>query len=103
MDAFVDVLADHTAVPTVVIIEPDSLPNLATNLETPRCGNAATQTAYAEGIGYALHALHERAPHATLYLDAGHGGWLGWPEQADAFAAVVKNIGGGAYRFLRGL
>ena len=92
----------HAQVPTVVIVEPDSLPNLATNLGTPRCGNDATQTAYTQGIGYAVQQLHERAPHATLYLDAGHGGWLGWPEQADHFATVIKNLPGGVYHHLRG-
>ena len=70
-------LAEHSTVPVVVIIEPDSLPNLATNLDDPRCGNAATQHAYTQGITYAIEALASRAPHATLYLDAGHGGWLG--------------------------
>ena len=51
---------------------------------------------------YAVQQLHERAPHATLYLDAGHGGWLGWPEQADHFATVIKNLPGGVYHHLRG-
>ena len=43
--------------------------------------NPATQAAYVEGISYALHALHRRTPHAALYLDAGHGGWLGWADK----------------------
>jgi len=102
VDPFVQTLATYRSVPVVVIMEPDSLPNLATNLATPRCGNQATQTAYADGIAYALEALHQSAPHAVLYLDAGHGGWLGWPEQADKFAAAVRNLRGGTYRYLRG-
>jgi len=31
-----------------------------------RCGNPATQTAYVEGISYALQTLHRRTPHAAL-------------------------------------
>ena len=31
---------------------------------------------------WAVRRLHERAPHASLYMDAGHGGWLGWPSTA---------------------
>lgn len=45
VDPFVQTLATYRSVPVVVIMEPDSLPNLATNLATPRCGNQATQTA----------------------------------------------------------
>ena len=110
VDAFAAMLKAHAEVPTVVILEPDSLPNMATNLDQPRCGNAATQAAYIQGLNYALEALHTQAPHATLYLDAGHGGWLGWPQGADRFAALVRSLGqptdspgrGSASRWLRG-
>ena len=185
--------------PVVVIVEPDSLPNLATNLENPRCGGAATQEAYEQGVAHAIerrpyaairtivwrlcleggvrcpsrpgaslrgscegssrlcptnhaplmrrscathaplsraphmrrsrvrrtcaarapalmaHApllvcvpllrvrwrlacarapteLHQHAPHAAVYLDAGHGGWLGWAPQAAKYAAVVQRL-----------
>jgi hypothetical protein len=74
VEPFVEQLAAHANVPVAVIIEPDSLPNLATNLAMPRCGNSATKKAYTDGVGYAIKMLAERAPHAALYLDAGHGG-----------------------------
>ena len=79
---------------TQVVIEPDSLPNLATNLENPRCGNLATQAAYKRGIAYAVRKLHEEAPHATLYLDAGHGGWcaLSLGSNAATIAAARTRI-----------
>lgn len=57
----------HAQVPTVVIVEPDSLPNLATNLGTPRCGNDATQTAYTQGIGYAVQQPHERGTRCSMH------------------------------------
>lgn len=59
------------SVPVAAVIEPDSLPNLATNLDEPRCGNPATRTAYSRGVAYAINTLAARAPHVTLYLDAG--------------------------------
>jgi cellulase/cellobiase CelA1 len=49
VDQFAGVLASHASVPVVVVIEPDSLPNLATNLNEPRCGNGATRAAYSQG------------------------------------------------------
>lgn len=93
VDPFAAVLEKYSSVPVAVVIEPDSLPNLATNMEDPRCGNAATQTAYIQGITYAIDTLHRRAPRAALYLDAGHGGWLGWPDKADDFLRSVGRLG----------
>ena len=51
---FAQLLAQYEAlgVPTAVILEPDSLPNLVTNAENPRCG-AATRLAYSEGVAFA--------------------------------------------------
>jgi len=69
---------------------------LATNLDNPRCGNAATQTAYKTGIAYALQQL--QTTHATLYIDAAHGGWLGWDDNLgkfmQLFSAMGVNMGG---------
>ena len=45
VDPFVQVLEQYSTVPAAVVIEPDSLPNLATNMEDPKCGSAATQAA----------------------------------------------------------
>ena len=101
VDPFAATLEQYRTVPVAVVIEPDSLPNLATNLADSRCGNAATQAAYVQGVGYAIRTLFERAPHAALYLDAGHGGWLGWPDKADDFLQVVGRLGN-AVSHLRG-
>jgi cellulose 1,4-beta-cellobiosidase len=40
VDKVVAILAKYSDVKTVVIIEPDSLPNLATNLGVPKCSQA---------------------------------------------------------------
>ena len=79
-------------VPMVLVIEPDSLPNLATNTGDPHCGNAATSAAYEVGIPFAINALSEACPDATIYLDAAHGGWLGWENNIALFAKSVQKL-----------
>jgi cellulose 1,4-beta-cellobiosidase len=88
------ILAAHATVPVVLILEPDSLPNLVTNRgSNPRCGSNATQHAYEDGISLALAALKSAAPRVTIYLDAGHGAWLGWEEPARRLMARVCELG----------
>ncbi|RXW21712.1 hypothetical protein EST38_g4151 [Candolleomyces aberdarensis] len=73
-----------------LILEPDSLGNLITNLSVIKCGNAAD--VYREAIAYAIAKLQR--PNIALYLDAAHGGWLGWAANlapsAKLFAQVLK-------------
>ena len=83
----------HTQVPIVAIVEPDSLPNLATNQGNPHCGNVATNAAYKTGVAYAVQQIAALAPSVAIYLDAGHGGWLGWESNAQAFAQLVSSLG----------
>lgn len=79
-----------------VILEPDSLANLVTNLAVPRCAGAAS--AYKEGVAYAIKKLQFSNVH--LYLDAAHGGWLGWDDNlaptAKLFAEVLAIANAGA-------
>jgi hypothetical protein len=68
------VLAAHSDVRVVAVVEPDSLANLVTNLSDSNCQNA--QTAYMTCTKYVLTKLQQC--NIWLYLDAGHAGWLGW-------------------------
>eukprot|EP00965_Chrysotila_dentata_P222159 6192795-Pleurochrysis_carterae.AAC.4 len=71
VDPFVEVLARYSGtVPVVLVMEPDSLPNLVTNQADPRCG-AATKEAYTQGLSYAIQRIADAAPHVSMYLDAG--------------------------------
>jgi len=88
VDPFVRAINAFPTVPVVVVVEPDSLPNLATNLDNPKCGNTATKNAYRQGIKYAIEQLS--TTHATLYIDGAHGGWLGWDDNLQAF---IKELG----------
>jgi len=79
-------------VPVVLVIEPDSLPNLSTNQADPRCGNPETANAYKGGVSYAVKALAAADPHASIYLDAGHGGWLGWKDNMVDYVQTIKGL-----------
>ncbi|SMF64708.1 glycoside hydrolase family 6 protein [Pseudobacteriovorax antillogorgiicola] len=80
---FIDVIADHFADPRfanlriVAIIEPDSLPNMVTNLSMAPCQKVNQDKTYESGIQYALQTLSQ-LPNMYLYLDIAHSGWLGW-------------------------
>jgi cellulose 1,4-beta-cellobiosidase len=84
----------HPAVRIAVIVEPDSLANVATNLDQPKC--AASQAAYVHSTAYVLRTL--TMPNVSLYLDAAHAGWLGWAHNRDmierAYASVFTAAGG---------
>ncbi|KAI9041567.1 glycoside hydrolase family 6 protein [Aspergillus affinis] len=75
----------------ILVIEPDSLANLVTNLDVTKCANA--KDAYLECTNYAITQLN--LPNVAMYLDAGHAGWLGWPANigpaAELYASVYKN------------
>ncbi|KAH6661528.1 exoglucanase-6A [Plectosphaerella plurivora] len=93
IDSIRAVLLKYSDVRTILVIEPDSLANMVTNLNVPKCQNAAA--AYQECTVYALKQLD--LPNVAQYLDAGHAGWLGWPanieKAADVFAKVYNDAG----------
>ncbi|CAD7722627.1 Exoglucanase A [Xanthomonas hydrangeae] len=79
IDVIAAVFADpkYKEIRIVNVIEPDSLPNLVTNLNDMRCALANSTGIYEEGIKYAINKLHA-IPNTYNYLDIGHSGWLGW-------------------------
>jgi cellulose 1,4-beta-cellobiosidase len=58
----------------------------------PHCGNSATSTAYKVGIPYAINQLSTLS-NVAMYLDAAHGGWLGWSNNLNAFVQTVSSLG----------
>ncbi|WP_437607983.1 glycoside hydrolase family 6 protein [Sorangium sp. So ce834] len=94
IDRISAILAARTNQRIVAIIEPDSLPNLATNLGKKDC-TTETEKAYREEVAYALQKLN--MPHVYQYIDAAHSGWLGWEDNqkkgAKIFADVIKAAG----------
>lgn len=88
IDTIRGIVTTFSDVRILLVIEPDSLANLVTNLATPKCSNA--QSAYLECINYAITQLN--VPNVAMYLDAGHAGWLGWPANQDPAAQLFANV-----------
>jgi cellulose 1,4-beta-cellobiosidase len=81
----------------VVVIEPDSLANLATNMNVQKC--AESDLVYRRSIAYAISTL--ALPNVSLYLDAAHAGWLGWDANRTKISRIFKDVlslAGGAHK-----
>jgi cellulose 1,4-beta-cellobiosidase len=89
VNPIVAILSKYTTQPIVLIIEPDSLPNLATNLNIAKCQQA--ENAYINGVAYAIKQFAKQS-NLYMYLDAAHGGWLGWPNNLEAAAQIYLKV-----------
>jgi len=89
---FIDKIASafkaHSKQRIVAILEPDSLANLATNMNQPKC--AAAAPVYQHSIAYAIKTLG--LPNVSLYLDAAHAGWLGWDGNRSKIAKIFSDV-----------
>ncbi|KAJ8107522.1 hypothetical protein OPT61_g8805 [Boeremia exigua] len=89
VDKYAKLVKEAKDLSFAIVLEPDSLGNAVTNQGIPACAKATPF--YEEGIAYAISKL--QAPNVHLYIDAAHGGWLGWadnlPLTADVFARVL--------------
>ena len=88
VDALAARLRAHGGQRIVVVLEPDSLPNIATNLDVGTC--RAAEPAYRRSIAYAVRTL--AMPHVSLYLDAAHAGWLGWDGNRAKIARIYREV-----------
>ncbi|KAI1104767.1 1, 4-beta cellobiohydrolase [Jackrogersella minutella] len=93
IDPIVEKIKANPNTAFALLIEPDSLPNLVTNADKTACSDS--KTGYEEGVAYALKSLN--LPNVVMYIDAGHGGWLGWDANlkpgAEELAKVYKAAG----------
>ncbi len=78
----------------VMVIEPDSLPNLIVNLSFPKVAEAKRTGAYVEGVQYAIGTLRSIS-NTYSYIDVAHAGWLGWPNNFRPFVELMKQVGAG--------
>ena len=78
----------HPSLRIVTILEPDSLPNIATNTDKPKCASA--DPVYRHSIAAAIKAL--QLPNVSVYLDAAHAGWLGWDGNREKIAKIFKSV-----------
>ncbi len=73
----------------VTIVEPDSIPNLITNLGVyEKCRQA--ESVYKEGFKYAISKLAQ-VNSVYMYLDIAHSGWLGW-EHTQKAAQLYRDL-----------
>jgi len=93
IDVIAGLLKKHSNTAFALLIEPDSLPNLVTNSDLQTCKDSAS--GYRDGVAYALKTLN--LPNVVQYIDAGHGGWLGWDANlkpgAEELAKAYKAAG----------
>jgi cellulose 1,4-beta-cellobiosidase len=75
----------------VAIIEPDSLPNLVTNLSFQKCSEANSSNAYKLGVEYALDKLHAIS-NVYNYIDIAHSGWLGWSSNFQPAVNLITSV-----------
>jgi cellulose 1,4-beta-cellobiosidase len=89
----------------VLVVEDDSLPNLITNTgESPNAaiancvaanggvtGSPSLTGVYVQAIQYALNTFHT-LPNVYQYLDVGHHGWLGWPNNFNSAVPFLTSV-----------
>jgi len=94
IDPIAELFAAHPDQRIVVVLEPDSLANMATNLGVEKC--AISQDVYKHSSAYAVSKLS--LPNVFIYMDAAHAGWLGWASNrrraVDVFKEVLEMAGG---------
>ncbi|KAI3198411.1 CAZyme family GH6 [Penicillium roqueforti] len=88
IDSIRNVLVEYSDIQTILVIEPDGLANLVTNMAVSKCANA--HDAYLECTNYAVTQLN--LANVAMYLDAGHAGWLGWPANLSPAAELFANV-----------
>ncbi len=96
IDAIFDVIkrAKYAKLRIVMVIEPDSLPNLITNLRFAKVKEAESSGAYVQGIQYAIGTLRSLS-NTYAYVDVAHAGWMGWSANFSPFVELLKKVGSG--------
>ncbi len=93
IDALAAIFSDskYRSLRIIAIIEPDSLPNLITNLSDPDCQLATDPTyGYVANTQYTLNKL-ATIPNVFSYVDIGHSGWLGWDDNFNMAATLIAD------------
>ncbi len=83
--------AKYAGLRIVAVVEPDSLPNLVTNLSFAKCQEATSTTdGYVVNTQYTLNKLHPLS-NFYAYIDIGHAGWLGWDTNFNPAVTLIAN------------
>lgn len=91
--ALANILKANPGTAFAIIIEPEAVSTIVLNSDLASC--KPLKDSYNVNAIYALKTLS--LPNTVLYLDAGHGGTLGWESNlkpgADYLASIVKGAG----------
>lgn len=93
IDALAEIFSDskYRSLRIIAIIEPDSLPNLVTNLSDPDCQLATDPVhGYVANTQYTLNKF-ATIPNVFSYVDIGHSGWLGWDDNFELATTLIAN------------
>ncbi|MBN2531446.1 MAG: glycoside hydrolase family 6 protein [Spirochaetales bacterium] len=100
IDPVASILSDplYRDIRKVILIEPETLVNLITNLDIAACAEMNGPGGYIDMIRYAINQLRA-IPHTYLYVDIAFSGWLGWYDNfspaADLMTSVIKGTTNG--------
>lgn len=97
IDKIAEHLLEHATQKVALVLEPDSLPNLVSNLGVEKC--AVSKDIYRHSVAYAIAKLS--LPNVSIYLDVAHAGWLGWEANQTKMMSVVMDVlqlAGGSHR-----
>jgi len=94
INPLVEMLLSHSEVPVVLILEPGALESIVTKKGEHGC-HQETAAAYLQGVSIAVEKLSTTG--ATIYVDAGHGGSLGFAaegnDKAGEFVSLIAEMG----------
>jgi cellulose 1,4-beta-cellobiosidase len=88
VDKYAKLVSEARDLEFSIVLEPDSLANGVTNQGVEACARATPF--YEAGIAYAIARLQH--PNVHLYMDAAHGGWLGWPDNLAPTAKIFARV-----------
>ncbi|KAF3107527.1 hypothetical protein TWF569_007490 [Orbilia oligospora] len=88
IDPIVAMIRKYGGLRYIIVLEPDSLANLVTNMHIPACAQAAG--IYKAGVAYAISQLQDK--NVAVYLDIGHSNWLGWPANLQPAAKLFAEV-----------
>lgn len=90
-------LPAYSGLRVVTVIEPDSFPNMLTNVGVgkPVCDTVSRNNVYVEGIRYAINKFAAQK-NVYMYLDIAHSGWLGWDNNRSKAIQGFKDLVQGA-------
>jgi len=90
IDVIAEKLAYYNSQPVVLVIEPGSLVNMVTNIESiPAC--VKSEKYYLDGHAYLIKKFGQFS-HVAMYLDIGHAFWLGWDDTREKAAMIYSMV-----------